>query len=776
MSVVVQAAVFEVTNNQNSGSGSLRQAIVDANANPGPDQIRFAIPATNAAGVTISLTEELPALQSGLVIMGDSQPTVFFNSTSTRIQLTRGTTELISGLKIIDASNIEIYGIFFVGFDVPPSTSLSDLRGAIYLRNARSVVIGHANRGNAFAENYAGIYAPLDPHQLHDIQIQANYFGLSPKGDDRRPNKNGIDVSYLRNSFIGGGSLADGNVFADAENRHINTAGMADDVYILHNRIGFDASGKFIPNPRAIGIDANGLQCKLHIENNIIAGQRKGVLLTEVNSGFFMRQNRIGTGPLGTENYGNAEAGIEIVKCAWGNIGELDDNRNYIAYNTDGILVNNSMVTITKNSIYCNTRFPIRHQDMTVTLPIVTAITASGIRGTYLPNSTIEVFGDDECGGCQGKYFIGEVNTAADGSWIFNGAISGAITVTGTANRSTSNFTSPVLNDQQVQITSEQCGQKNGSIRNIKVSDASVYRWYDEGNNEVATTADLLNVKAGKYYLVAGQDGGCNVMSPTYEIKSVTVFYKVKEAALAPSACGKTNGSVVINSFEADIPTVFEWLDADDNVVSRERNLTGAGPGTYRIFGDNGLGCKELAGSFTIMYSEDLMVRTNRVQVVNTDCLKDEGTISNVQIVGGTLPYTYQWFNENDQLAGEQADLVNAASGKYYLKITDSKGCTALGDFVTIPPSLGNAKIANTFSPNGDGVNDVWRIPGLIGLSNFEVKIFNRQGTLVFHAKNVAKDFDGRFNNADLPVGVYYYYIDLKNNCKSLNGSLTLIR
>lgn len=253
--------------------------------------------------------------------------------------------------------------------------------------------------------------------------------------------------------------------------------------------------------------------------------------------------------------------------------------------------------------------------------------------------------------------------------------------------------------------------------------------------------------------------------------------FKVKTAVLTGAACGKDNGSILVTSFEADVPSQFSWLDENDREVSTQRNLVGFKPGTYRLFGADGLGCKVLAGTFTIEPTTDLVINASRVAISNTDCSKDEGSIANLAIIGGTAPFTYQWFDLNDQVVGTEADLRKALSGTYYLKVTDANGCSVQSDQFNIPPSPFDGAIANTFSPNGDGVNDVWRIPGLAGLSDYEIRIFNRQGNMVFYTTNEVKDFDGRYNNVDLPVGVYYYMIVLKNNsCKGLNGSIMLIR
>jgi hypothetical protein len=66
------AATFTVTNTNDSGAGSLRQAILNANAATGADTVRFAIPGTGVK--TISPTSELPAVTDAVVIDGYSQP------------------------------------------------------------------------------------------------------------------------------------------------------------------------------------------------------------------------------------------------------------------------------------------------------------------------------------------------------------------------------------------------------------------------------------------------------------------------------------------------------------------------------------------------------------------------------------------------------------------------------------------------------------------------------------------------------------------------------
>ena len=73
-----QAATFAVTTTADSGKGSLRQAILDANASPGADTITFGIP--GAGEQRIVLATELPAITDVVTISGYTQPGASANS------------------------------------------------------------------------------------------------------------------------------------------------------------------------------------------------------------------------------------------------------------------------------------------------------------------------------------------------------------------------------------------------------------------------------------------------------------------------------------------------------------------------------------------------------------------------------------------------------------------------------------------------------------------------------------------------------------------------
>ncbi|SEW46871.1 gliding motility-associated C-terminal domain-containing protein [Chitinophaga sp. YR573] len=102
-----------------------------------------------------------------------------------------------------------------------------------------------------------------------------------------------------------------------------------------------------------------------------------------------------------------------------------------------------------------------------------------------------------------------------------------------------------------------------------------------------------------------------------------------------------------------------------------------------------------------------------------------------------------------------------AADTTYTLHVSSPNGCGTAADEVKVTVYK-NIKIPNAFSPNGDGINDTWSIKQISSYTDADVSIFNRYGQLVFHSKGYTNEWDGRYNGSQLPVGTYYYVIDLK--------------
>ena len=83
------------------------------------------------------------------------------------------------------------------------------------------------------------------------------------------------------------------------------------------------------------------------------------------------------------------------------------------------------------------------------------------------------------------------------------------------------------------------------------------------------------------------------------------------------------------------------------------------------------------------------------------------------------------------------------------------------------------------FSPNGDGINDVWTIEKILAYPNNVVKVFNRSGKLVFEQRSYQNDWNGESNQLSgnsngykLPVGPYIFMLDLGDGNAFVRGWL----
>jgi gliding motility-associated-like protein len=82
----------------------------------------------------------------------------------------------------------------------------------------------------------------------------------------------------------------------------------------------------------------------------------------------------------------------------------------------------------------------------------------------------------------------------------------------------------------------------------------------------------------------------------------------------------------------------------------------------------------------------------------------------------------------------------------------------------------------NTFSPNGDGINELWEVKYLDQYPGCVVELFDPRGYLLYRSVGYTKAWDGTLNGKPLPTGTYYYVIDPKNGRKKMVGFITILR
>jgi gliding motility-associated-like protein len=114
------------------------------------------------------------------------------------------------------------------------------------------------------------------------------------------------------------------------------------------------------------------------------------------------------------------------------------------------------------------------------------------------------------------------------------------------------------------------------------------------------------------------------------------------------------------------------------------------------------------------------------------------------------------------------------------LTTTSSFGCTDLYKKIVTVSEDHQIFIPNAFSPNGDGINDIFYVRGgTIQEGEFNLQIYNRANKLVFNSTNYNQGWDGISEDGEeASIGVYIYYVTLNSGGEKITktGNITLIR
>jgi gliding motility-associated-like protein len=137
---------------------------------------------------------------------------------------------------------------------------------------------------------------------------------------------------------------------------------------------------------------------------------------------------------------------------------------------------------------------------------------------------------------------------------------------------------------------------------------------------------------------------------------------------------------------------------------------------------------------------------------------------------------TYQW-----QDGSTNPSLQVTKEGKYWVVARVTENCYATD---TINISYRNCDfpgvfIPNTFTPDGDGLNDVFSISTEVEFSSFKIKIFNRREQQIYESDDAHFRWDATFKGSPVSSGAYMYYIEatdkLSNKKLSYKGSITVL-
>ncbi len=289
----------------------------------------------------------------------------------------------------------------------------------------------------------------------------------------------------------------------------------------------------------------------------------------------------------------------------------------------------------------------------------------------------------------------------------------------------------------------------------------------------------IASPPANTTYTVSGVDGsGC---SGNGTVVVEVVPYPISSFIVEPdNGCDPLTVSFTNSSANA---TTYFW-NFGNGQTSTSVNATMIYPvGTYypSLVASNAVGCSDttVLGTGIHVYPPPL-AEFSSIPDTGVVMKYTEALVAFTNLSQGAN--TYSW-NFGDGTVDNNTNPTHRylSQGIYMVKLSaiSEHGCLAeimKGPYIVegMPPVY----VPNSFSPNGDGRNDLFRVYA-IGLKGLELKIFDRWGTQVFSSNDIGAEWDGTFNGVKLNEGTYVYQLRaiLQNGDSLLKyGDITLVR
>jgi len=302
------------------------------------------------------------------------------------------------------------------------------------------------------------------------------------------------------------------------------------------------------------------------------------------------------------------------------------------------------------------------------------------------------------------------------------------------------------------------------------------FRWVNSQNQTVGTGQTINNLLPGTYQLYITDENGCENYYSSYVVPQYSKFAVAPSSEIVNEQCGLKNGSIGAANVTGGIPPyAYSWTDASGTQIGTDNTIANLAAGTYFLNVSDGA-CGNIILSYTITEeTEDIPPPSvSNVQL----CSSGSAMLSVNNASDNTTYRLYDDAKTTQPLAGQTGGRFNvtvSANRSYFISQLNGT-CESSRAEVKVTVGLSTLSIANTFTPNGDGINDYWQISNINNYPNALVQVFNRYGLKLFESKGYTKPFDGTSNGKELPSGVYYYIINLSTNCNLLSGSLTIIR
>jgi gliding motility-associated-like protein len=195
--------------------------------------------------------------------------------------------------------------------------------------------------------------------------------------------------------------------------------------------------------------------------------------------------------------------------------------------------------------------------------------------------------------------------------------------------------------------------------------------------NNGSTTEDLFNLAAGTYIVTVTDANGC-VTTDTTVVSQPAAPLNASVSSVTDVGCyGESTGAVDLNVTGGTSPYTFNWSNG-----ALTEDITGLATGTYTVIVTDANGCSTSATATVGQPQAALSAQVS--SSVNVSCFGGNDGSIQVQVSGGTQPYTYLW-----NTGASSPTISGLSSGTYSVTVTDAKGCTTQISSAISQPAAG---------------------------------------------------------------------------------------
>lgn len=286
------------------------------------------------------------------------------------------------------------------------------------------------------------------------------------------------------------------------------------------------------------------------------------------------------------------------------------------------------------------------------------------------------------------------------------------------------------------------------------------YRWADPRFVLYGEAADLRNAPGGRYTVAVTDSLGCRTQR-TFDLAEPAPL-DLTLTVQAIICQGDHNGGLSLEVQGGTAPYEVLWRHG-----ATDRTLRDLSAGRYEVTVFDRRGCVAEDSA----YLPDPAAIRIEATISPASCIDQiDGQIA-LNVRGGRRPYQLEWAD------GERGARAQGLSvGTYPLRLIDATGCQVDTVFAVGHLEQPCLDIPNAFTPNGDGVNDEWRIADLAQYPEAVLSIFTQWGKRIFAMRPGDDWWDGTYQGKPLPAATYYYTLEVRDDRAPYSGSITLVR